>query len=440
MKFTSFNLKQETQATLQRLNFSNLSQIQEATLALSLKGESIIAKAPTGSGKTHSFLLPIINRLDSSINGTQAIIIVPTIELGRQTSIFFKDFLIENPSLTYKFLEDFDFQSPIRSHIIITTPSKLVKLRSESKLIDFTLLKTLVLDEADMLSGKGFFEDIDYIISLIRNPIQFLVFSATYDNNLIHQLKKYVGVVNIISITNSQSNNDISFFAVDTRHRPFEESLINFINSINPYLLLIFAKTTTKVSEIVEILRNNNMDVVSLHGKMSDKERKTSFNRIKENKTRLLVCSDLMARGIDFSDVSDVLSVDIPKDRSFFFHRVGRTARFNKKGNAYLFYEAESIKEVKELEKLGAKFKYVSLSGTSLREKRETPSFLKNKQNDDPELERDIKKAVSKVKSSVVKPNYKKKVKLARAKAVKKHNQKKLKEKIRKERRQTSNE
>ena len=432
MKFTTFNLREESLKTLKRLKFNDLSPIQEQTLTKSLRGESIIAKAPTGSGKTHSFLLPLLNRLNSGNLTTQAIIIVPTIELGRQTVEFLKDFIIDRPDITFKFMEDFDFQTKIKSNIIITTPSKIKRLKSETGLVDFSDIKTIVLDEADMLSGPEFFADIDYVVSMIKGSIQFLVFSATYDSNLMNSLKRYVGQVNVISISDKKANPGVSFFAVDLRHRDLSEALVGFIQAVKPYLLLIFAKTTAAVEEVAKILTDNRLDIVVLHGKMSDKDRKLSFQRIKENKTSIIVCSDLMARGIDFSDVSDVLSIDVPKERAFFFHRVGRTGRFDKTGNAYLFFNTENLNEVKELEKLGATFKYVSLNNGELKEKRESPAFLKNKAENE-ELKVEIKKAVNKVRRTETKPNYKKKAKVAREKAIKKFNQKKLKEKIKKE-------
>jgi len=433
MKFTSFNLKKETLVTLERLSFFDLSPIQEKTLAASLKGESIVAKAPTGSGKTHSFLIPLINRIDSRILSPQAVIIVPTVELGRQTVEFLKDFVFDSPNLTFKFLEDFDFKSKVKSQIVITTPFKLRRLKLEEGLIEFANVKTLVLDEADMLSSAEFFDDIDLITKQIKSTVQYLIFSATYSNDLLYELKKYVSSMNLISIKEGVKNQAINYFAVDIRHQDLIKSIENLFKIIKPYLLLIFAKTTEAVESIAANLQERGYDLIKLHGKMEANERKLSFQRIKENKTRIVVCSDLMARGIDFSNVSDVLSVDIPKDYSFFFHRVGRTARFDKKGNAYLFYNIEMIKEVEELKKLGADFKFLSLFDNELKEKRGIPVFLKNKSKSDPELQKEIKHALSKVKKTQTKPNYKKKAKVAREKAIKKHNQKKLKEKIKKE-------
>ena len=156
--------------------------------------------------------------------------------------------------------------------------------------------------------------------------------------------------------------------------------------------------------------------------------------KIKENKVKVVICSDLMARGIDFSDVSDVLSIDVPKDRSFFFHRVGRTARFDKNGNAYLFFNVEGIKEVEELQKLGAKFKFMSLQPEGLKAKRETPQYLNKKKKGDDELKRAISAEMRKVKTTEKKPNYKKKQKLAREKAIKKYNKAQLRKKIREQR------
>lgn len=434
MKFNTFNLTKPVRSTLERINLVDVSPIQEKTLALSLKGASLVAKAPTGSGKTHAFLIPAINQINTQLGFPQVLIIVPTIELGRQTIEFIKDFQVEQPELTFKFLEDFDFKTKVKADIIVATPSKLRRLKLSSGLIDLSHIKVVILDEADMLSSDEFFDDIDLIINQIQQRIQYLVFSATYSEQLLFRLKKYIQAINVISIKEGVKNQKINYYALDLKHQPMLPTLMKFIKITKPYLLLIFAKTTEAVEEISTYLQKNDFENIKLHGKLTDNERKLAFKRIKENKHHIIVCSDLMARGIDFSDVSDVLSVDIPKDHAFFFHRVGRTARFDKQGNAYLFYNVEDEKEVQDLIKLGANFRFVSISGDEIKAKRTAPIFLKGKGNNDPELQKAIKKALSTVPKTKVKPNHKKKARVAREKAIKKHNQKKLKDKIRKER------
>ena len=276
MKFTSFNLKPEILATLKRIGFENLSPIQEQTLAITLKGESLVAKAPTGSGKTHSFLLPAINRIDIDTDATQVLIIVPTVELGRQTIDFIKDFTEELPSLTYKFLEDVDGKSKIKSQVIVTTPFKLRKLDQGTGTLNLNDLKTIILDEADMLSTPDFFDDIDSIVSSINRKVQFLIFSATYNQELQHQLKKYVGDTKIISIKQHMASNNLNFYAVDLRHQDIYRSTLHFIKTINPYLLLIFAKTTEMVESMANYLQKHEVSLVMLHGKMDQNQRKQS--------------------------------------------------------------------------------------------------------------------------------------------------------------------
>ena len=196
MKFSAFNLKEELVNNLTKLGYNEPTKVQEVVIPKALKGENIIVSSATGSGKTHSFLVPIINNLDFN-EKLEAIIIAPTRELARQIYNFANEFKQFYPSLIVKnFISGVDYSRDLKSmnngaNIIIATPGKLNSLLKDSS-INLSTIKTLVLDEADMLMEQGFIEDIESIINKCSVKPQIEVFSATISKRVESFLKKFI--------------------------------------------------------------------------------------------------------------------------------------------------------------------------------------------------------------------------------------------------------
>ena len=243
MLFKSFNLKTELIDILEKLGYTNLTKIQEIVIPKSLKGENIIAKSETGSGKTHAFLVPIINNIVAS-GKIQAIIVSPTKELAKQTYDFAMQILTNDYYSDVKcklFSGGEDSLKDIKSFyngadIIVATPGKLNFLLSKNDL-DLSALRTIVLDEADMLIDRTFIEDIDKIFSKIsKDKVQIEVFSATISNNVNDFLRKYISPDYLLTASeDNKASKTVTHYFINTKHQDKYELLLKFIEIKNPY-------------------------------------------------------------------------------------------------------------------------------------------------------------------------------------------------------------
>lgn len=435
MKFESFNLKPDIIKALHALNYEEATSIQDIAIPKILKKENVIVKSETGSGKTHSFLIPILNNLTFD-RGIEALIIVPTNELAIQTYEFFKEFKDYFPSLAIKLiingvgLKKGEQQLKTNSQIIIATPTRLSYLL-EDKSINLENCKTLVLDEADMLAETGFFGDIEKVYNKLNNP-QIVVLSATISQSVRDFLKKNLPNDLIIEDEKNSLKNKITHYFINTKHIDLLESVEIFLKNINPYLLFIFANTKKEVNDIYLFLKKNKYKVGIISGELSLRERKAMLRRANNNDFQILVCSDLASRGIDVNDVSDVLSVNIPNNIEYYFHRAGRTARNGKEGNSYVFYSHDSLDKVNQLINLGIDPKYLKITNKELVIDQK-PETKKKMNYVNVELVKEINKATSRIKTKNVKPNYKKKVRVEAEKVKRKYKRKMIKKEIRKE-------
>lgn len=435
MKFESFNLKPDIIKALHALNYEEATSIQDIAIPKILKKENVIVKSETGSGKTHSFLIPILNNLTFD-RGIEALIIVPTNELAIQTYEFFKEFKDYFPSLAIKLiingvgLKKGEQQLKTNSQIIIATPTRLSYLL-EDKSINLENCKTLVLDEADMLAETGFFGDIEKVYNKLNNP-QIVVLSATISQSVRDFLKINLPNDFIIEDEKNSLKNKITHYFINTKHIDLLESVEIFLKNINPYLLFIFANTKKEVNDIYLFLKKNKYKVGIISGELSLRERKAMLRRANNNDFQILVCSDLASRGIDVNDVSDVLNVNIPNNIEYYFHRAGRTARNGKEGNSYVFYNHDSLDKVNQLINLGIDPKYLKITNKELVIDQK-PETKKKMNYVNVELVKEINKATSRIKTKNVKPNYKKKVRVEAEKVKRKYKRKMIKKEIRKE-------
>ena len=240
--------------------------IQQVVIPKALKGENIIAKSETGSGKTHAFLIPIIENCVES-NLLQAIILAPSRELARQTYKFANQIIsdMSYKKITVKlFISGEDSNKDLKSfkngcNILIATPGKLRSLIEESD-FDMSMVKTLVLDEADMLLDSGFFDTIDAIFKKCDKDLQVEVFSATISEGLEVFLKKYISPDYVVTSTNNElTSKTVKHYFINTKHKDINELLLLFINQFNPYLLLIFANSKKKTRDIYNFLSSKRI-------------------------------------------------------------------------------------------------------------------------------------------------------------------------------------
>lgn len=444
MLFKSFNLKTELIDILEKLGYTNLTKIQEIVIPKSLKGENIIAKSETGSGKTHAFLVPIINNIVAS-GKIQAIIVSPTKELAKQTYDFAMQILTNDYYSGVKcklFSGGEDSLKDIRSFyngadIIVATPGKLNFLLSKNDL-DLSALRTIVLDEADMLIDRTFIEDIDKIFSKIsKDKVQIEVFSATISNNVNDFLRKYISPDYLLTASeDNKASKTVTHYFINTKHQDKYELLLKFIEIKNPYLLFIFGNSKTEAKKIYEYLAEHKFRCGFISGELEKRERKSMLRRIKNDEFRIVVCTDLASRGIDIEDVSDVLNFNIPNNLEYYYHRAGRTGRIGKSGNCYSFYDNDNLALPFKLLNEGLNVEYLKFSNDELINDSplDKKSSFKHKSKTNDDLEKEIKKAKHMAMSKNVKPGYKKKVKNAIDKVKRKHRREVIRKDIRRQR------
>ena len=436
MKFSGYSIDEKLINALTSLGYVEPTKIQEATIVKALRGNSFIAKSETGSGKTHAYLIPSICSLHKDLNKVQVVIVEPTLELcnqvqkfGEQISSITKDFKILNISQSIsKKNEKLSLERPT---ILITTVGKLKEYLLVNKNLDLSSLKSIVLDEADMLLEGDDSQDIISLMDKIEAK-QKMIFTATMKEHQIASLKKLFKVSTMIDVSKSvYTSRNVSHHFVDIKHKPLDEALITFLKTENPYFTLVFASKKNDIKKIYSSLNYKGVKCALITSDITLRERKNTINRIKEGDFEIVLCSDLASRGLDFEKVSHVISLDIPSNIDYYYHRSGRTGRYKDKGDSYIFYDDELNNKQKLALEKKLVFDYLILRNEGLKLDRKHTKQPKKKNE---QLEAEIKKQLAKVRTKKVKPNYKKKMRTAVKKAIKNHKRKIIMENLKSKR------
>ena len=440
MPFNAINLSPKMIASLKRQHFVEPSAIQLRVIPKALKGENLLIQSATGTGKTLCFVIPLIEKIDFDNQNLQAIVVVPTRELAQQIFDTIVAFNKDYPELKVRLFksgterENTTKGLSIAPHIVVGTPGRLADI-FDKNVLSMNHVKTIVLDEADMLLKEGFFPDIDRFVLKIKNP-QFLVCSATLEANLGHELEKYIGADQLVINEEIMTSSGVEHLLVDIGHQDLNGAVLSMIKEINPYLLLVFASKKETANKVYEFLKSNGQQAGLLTGDLNARERKNVLKRVKNGEIYYLVCSDMAARGLDIEDITDIINVDLPQNLDFYYHRAGRTGRFGKNGKCYTFYNNEHTSKPLELQSQGVKFKYLVLRDGKLSEGHEIAKPHPTSKKKDTELDLKIRKVVnlSKGKNKKVKPGYKKKVREEVKKVKQQHRREIIRNDIRRQR------
>ena len=419
MKFTEFNFKDYIQEALKDLNFVEATEVQEKLIPVVLSGRDLVGESKTGSGKTHTFLLPIFQQLDEEANSVQAVITAPSRELATQiyqaarqlASFSEQEIRVANyVGGTDKARQIGKLESS-QPHIVIGTPGRIYDL-VESGDLAIHKAHTFVVDEADMTLDMGFLETVDRIAARLPKDLQFLVFSATIPQKLQPFLRKYLSNPVMEQIkTKTVIADTIDNWLLSTKGRDKNAQIYEISQLLQPYLAMVFVNTKTRADELQAYLTAQGLKVAKIHGDIPPRERKRIMNQVKNLDFEYIVATDLAARGIDIEGVSHVINDSIPQDLSFFVHRVGRTGRNGLPGTAITLYQPSDDSDIRELEKLGIKFtpkmiKNGEFQDTYDRDRRANRE--KTKEKLDTEMIGLVKK-----KKKKIKPGYKKKIQWA---------------------------
>ena len=417
--FREFNFKEYIYQALDEINFKEPTEVQARLIPTILKGKSVVGQSQTGSGKTHTFLLPIFQNLNAQKDEVQAVITTPSRELAYQIYEAAKQLAKFSPEDIWiqNYVGGTDKQRQIeklKSHqpqLVIGTPGRILDLVRENAL-DIHNAHYLVVDEADMTLDLGFLKETDAIASTLPKDLQMLVFSATIPEKLRPFLRKYMynPVIEVVANKHVISPT-IDNWLISTKGRDRNKLIYDLLTMGEPYLALVFANTKERADELTNYLRSQGLKVAKVHGGIQPRQRKRIMREIQNLDYQFVVATDLAARGIDIEGVSHVINDDIPEDLEFFVHRVGRTGRNGMKGTAITLYEPSEEKLIDEFESMGVHFvpkavkngEIVDSYDRNRREKRQT-----RKESMDPKLRGFVKKEKKKRK-----PGYKKKIKRA---------------------------
>lgn len=369
MNFNSFSLHPQISAGVSKAGYTSPTPIQKQTIPVILTGKDVLGLAQTGTGKTAAFVLPILQQLMKGPRGKlRALILAPTRELAEQThtainqlgrhtglrSITVYGGVSAKPQIT-------ELQNGV--DIAVACPGRLLDLYSQ-KAIDLRNIQILVLDEADQMFDMGFLPDIRRIIAAVPKNRQTLLFSATMPEEIrslaTEMLRDPVTVE--ISITQPLKSISHAMYMVDQTQK--RDLLMSLLDTSGDGQVLVFTRTKHRAKKLAHQLLKDSISAIALQGNMSQNQRQAAMDKFRKGRAKVLVATDIAARGIDVSQVSHVINYDLPNTAEAYTHRTGRTGRMERLGTALSFVTNDDLKMIKTIEKtMGNKIEVLKMKG-----------------------------------------------------------------------------
>jgi superfamily II DNA/RNA helicase len=361
MKFKELGLNDDILESLHYMNFEEATPIQEKAIPVILNGKDLIACAQTGTGKTAAFILPLVQEIAKmKEKGTKALVIAPTRELAQQIDqqiqglAYFsgisscavyggggkEDWIEQKKALTGG------------ADIVVATPGKL-QSHINVKNVDFSQLKYLILDEADRMLDIGFFDDIMQIIDHLPKKRQTLMFSATMASKIRKLANKILKNPEEITLKISKPAEGVlqaAYYVHDNQKLKLLQYLIN--DKPQYESILIFCSTKKKVDQVARALSTHKYTVEQISSDLEQEDREKVLQNFQSRKTRVLVGTDVVSRGIDIKDINIVINYDVPRDPEDYVHRIGRTARAKSTGVGLTFVNNRDKGALKKIERL----------------------------------------------------------------------------------------
>lgn len=368
MDIKQFKLKPELTHFLKSKNFNTFLPVQNRVIPLLMKQKSVLVEAPTGTGKTLSFLLPIINNINFESSEIQAVIFVPTRELAKQIWGVAKEI---QKYLNFSILlavggEQKDEQ--IRKlnnkpNLIIATPERLELINQKSSVL-YSNLKFVCIDEADMIIDFGFWTEINSFFSkYVKTQVSTSLYSATLNESLMNfASKKISGKVERVIIKKSDEKQVVNLISLMDFKR--ENRLMDILKSdkFNPYFAIIFVKSNDEVEKIYNFLKSNGIkNIMQFNSNLTQRQRDKVIKAIRNKDIIYLVTTDLMARGLDFEGVTHIINYTLPVDLNYYRHRIGRTNRGKSRGQVYEIYSIQDQEIYEKIQKKNEWIKFEKL-------------------------------------------------------------------------------
>ena len=359
MQFNELPVRAEIVRATEAMGYTEMTEIQQKAIPLMLAGHDMIAKAPTGTGKTVAFGIPILEKIaDVPAGKPRAVILSPTRELAQQIAGDLEHLAQFLPGVRVVCvyggagMDKQQRQLKAGCQVVVATPGRLMD-HYRHHAIDLSGVETVVLDEADEMLNMGFYKDVRHIIDLMKNRRSLSMFSATISREVLDigwLYQKNAAEVDVQPMLESMPK--IDQFKLLTTGRDKLADLAQIIISKGYQRVMVFCNTKYNTAMLANQLARLNFNVDCLHGDLSQAERNRIMGRFKAGEIAVLVATDVAARGIDVSDVDAVINYDVPEDNEHYTHRIGRTGRARREGASYLFYTKEEEKRVETLLRL----------------------------------------------------------------------------------------
>lgn len=348
-EFENMNLKVPIMRGIYGYGFEKPSSIQQKAITKIATGRDIIGQSQSGTGKTGAFTIGILNAIDEKIQSTQAMILSPTRELAEQIYSVFSAIGTYTKIKIQLCIGGTYTEKMDKCQVLIGTPGRILDMLKHGK-IQLARLKIFTLDEADEMLSKGFKEQIYDIFQYIPKTTQVLLFSATMPKDILEMTQKFMRTpIHILVKKEELTLEGIKQYYIQVEREDWKfETLIDLYKTFEVTQCVIFCNSKQKVEMITQRLTESGYSVSGIHSDLPN--RREIMEQFKIGKTRILISTDLLSRGIDVQHISLVINYDIPKSKETYIHRIGRSGRFGRKGIAINFITLSDVNNLKEIE------------------------------------------------------------------------------------------
>ncbi|HQV50478.1 MAG TPA: DEAD/DEAH box helicase, partial [Dokdonella sp.] len=355
--FKELALGEALQRALADVGYESPSPIQAATIPHLLEGKDVLGQAQTGTGKTAAFALPILGRLDMQQRKPQALVLAPTRELAIQVAEAFQRYAVHLPGFHVLPIYGGQAYGPqlggLRRgvHVVVGTPGRVID-HLERGSLDLSELKCLVLDEADEMLRMGFIDDVEAVLKKTPPTRQIALFSATMPPQIRRIAQNHLREpveITIKSKTTTAAKTRQRYWLVSGMHKL---DALTRILEVEPFdAMIVFARTKIATEELAERLQARGLAAAAINGDLAQAQRERTIQQLKDGKLDILVATDVAARGLDVERISHVLNYDIPYDTESYVHRIGRTGRAGREGDAILFVTPRERNMLRQIER-----------------------------------------------------------------------------------------
>lgn len=346
-RFSSLPIQEPILQAVQEMGFQEMTEIQSKAIPPMLEGRDVIAKAPTGTGKTCAFGIPLIERIDPENPDIQAVILAPTRELATQIRDDLEAltrFMPQVRTLVVYGGQSMDKQKQQLkkgAHILVATPGRLLDLM-QHRYLSLKSVTAAVLDEADKMLDMGFYKDVRKILDSLKGLKQMCMFSATISREVMDigwLYQRDPEEITVLPVEDSEPK--IEQYSIQCIGREKIEIILRLMKQFSVSRAIIFCNTKYTTGMVSEQLHAQGLNTACLHGDMRQSERNKIMEQYKEGKIDILVATDVAARGIDVSDIQVVFNYDIPQENDAYLHRIGRTGRAKKEGISFVLHSKD---------------------------------------------------------------------------------------------------